>query len=72
MLLKGQCNKIVDNFIWLNRFDVCLILTDKNGFANFFVFAKIFGRNFSIATAVFIFLNYCYWMCKHTQIPFFA
>ena len=46
MLLKGQCNKIVDNFIWPNRFDVCLILTDKNGFANFFVFAKIFDRNF--------------------------
>ena len=28
--------------------------------------------NFSLDTAVFKFLNYCYWMCKHTQIPFFA
>ena len=23
-------------------------------------------------TDVFIFLNYCYWVCKHTQVPFFT
>ena len=56
----------------------------QKGFANLFVFAKIFvgqdrksgvrvvvGQpNFSLDTAVFKFLNYCYWMCKHTQISF--
>ena len=28
--------------------------------------------NFSLDTAFFKFLNYCYWMCEHTQIPFFC
>ena len=26
--------------------------------------------NFSLDTDVFIFLSYCYWVCKHTQVPF--
>ena len=65
-------------FFWLKRFD----LTGKNGFANIFVFAKISDRKdrkssvttrtqkFSVDTAVFKLLNYCNWMCKHTQIFF--
>ena len=28
--------------------------------------------NFSIDTDIFIFLNYCYWVCKHTQVPLFT
>ena len=46
------------------------------GFANFFVFAKIFDRkvrksaNFSLDTEVYNFFNYCYWMYKHTQISY--
>ena len=80
-VLKGQCHEIFDHF-----FDLGPIWTDKNGFVNFFVFAKIFDSKdqksgvrlvtghpkFSLDTAVFKFLNYCYWMCKHTQIHFFA
>ena len=27
--------------------------------------------NLSLDTDIYIFLNYCYWVCKHTQIPFF-
>ena len=26
--------------------------------------------NFSLDTNVLIFLNYCFWVCKHTQVPF--
>ena len=45
------------------------------GFANFFVFAKIFDCKiqnffFRYSKGVFIFLNYCYWVCKHTQYLF--
>ena len=25
---------------------------------------------FSVDMDVFIFLNYCYWVCEHTQVPF--
>ena len=28
--------------------------------------------NFSLDTKVFIFINYCYWVCKNTQEPFFT
>ena len=28
------------------------------------------GHSFSLDTEVLIFLNYCYWVFKHTQIPF--
>ena len=58
---------------------------DKNGFANLFVFEKIFDckvrkshvrvvvdATFSLLPEVFIFLNYCYWVCKHTQKHFFC
>ena len=57
--------------------------TGNKGFANFFVFAKIQSQsskiacprsqrlcvhtNFSLDTDVLIFLNYCYWMYKHTH-----
>ena len=27
--------------------------------------------NFSLNTDIFNFFDYCYWMCKHTQVPFF-
>ena len=33
--------------------------------------SSIIHPNCSSDTAVFKFLNYCYWMSKHTQIPFF-
>ena len=26
--------------------------------------------NFSLDWDIFIFFNYCYWVCKHTQVPF--
>ena len=39
--LKGQCHEIFAPFL-LKRFDLGPIWTGKNGFANFFVFAKIF------------------------------
>ena len=43
--LKGQCQEILEKKkIWLKRFDLGPIQTDKNSFANFFVFAKIFDR----------------------------
>ena len=52
--------------------------TGKNGFANLFIFAKIFTRKvrklrvcLDVDFVVFIFLNHCYWVCKHTQVPFF-
>ena len=41
--LKGQCHEIFYIvFFWLKRFDPGSIKTGKNGFANFFVFSKIF------------------------------
>ena len=35
---------ILEFYLLLNRFDLDPIWTDKNGFANFFVFANIFDR----------------------------
>ena len=43
--LKWQCHEIFDHFFLLKRFDLGPIWTGKNGFANFFVFAKIFAKN---------------------------
>ena len=42
----------------------------KNGFANFFFSfsQRYLIANFSLHTEVFIYLNYCYWVCKHTQV----
>ena len=58
----------------------------KNCFTNFFVFVKIFDckirksrkrsrwlrKHFSSGERIFIFLNNCYWVCKHTHVPFFT
>ena len=35
---KGQCHKIFDKFVLLNRFHLGPIWTGRNGLANFFVF----------------------------------
>ena len=43
---KGQCNEIFDHFFVLRQiFDLGPIWTGKNGFANYFVFSKIFEKN---------------------------
>ena len=63
----------------LKRFDLGPIWTGENGFANIFVFSKILTQsskiacprshaNFSLDTEVFIFLNCCYWVCKHIYV----
>ena len=45
-MLQWQCHEIFDNvLLLLIRFYLGLIWTGKNGFANFFVFAKIFAKN---------------------------
>ena len=67
---------------WFKRFDLGPNRTALNGFANFFIFPKIFHRKVQISrvrvvvyytdmeknlldTDIFIFLNYCYWVCKN-------
>ena len=42
-ILKWQCHEILTIFL-LKRFDLGPIWTGENGFASFFVFAKIFDR----------------------------
>ena len=89
LLLKGTVSRDFRPFFYLKFRPSHLgpIWIVKNGFANFFVFAKIFDckvrksgvrivntrrtRNFffTVDMDIFIFLNYCYWMCKHTCIP---
>ena len=43
--LKGTVSQDFLTFFWLKRFDLGPIWTGKNGFANFFVFAKILAKN---------------------------
>ena len=88
-------SKLVDDFLFdfspffmlktFDPWDPYEHWTDKNGFANLFIFEKIFDckvrkshvrvvvdATFSLLPEVFIFLNYCYWVCKHTQKHFFC
>ena len=74
-ILKGHCHEIFNHVF-------CKILSGPNRnrqkrFHKLFAFTKFkncvsWHPNFSLDTNVFIFLNYCFWVCKHTQEPFSA
>ena len=52
-LKRGTVSGVLCQFVLLNRFDLGPIWTGENGFANFFVFVKIFAK------------NVCQWLCRH-------
>ena len=86
--LKGQCHEIFDHFWGLKDSTWAPYDQAKTSCENFRFRGDIQSQRlkigfphsqrlrghliFSLYTEIFIFLNYCYWICKHIQIPFFC
>ena len=78
--LKGQCHKIFDHYFCL-KYSIWASYEQGKTVSRRYSIAKFQNRvsltttptpKFSLDTNGFIFLNYCYWVCKHTYKPFFT
>ena len=83
---KGQCHKIFDHYFFClkdstwapyehRQKQFCkLSFSQRSSIAKFENRESALStptRTIFLDTEVFLFLNYCYWVCKHTQVLFF-